>query len=701
MKPVAVSSIVDSNVEEKPPWRFPNLMHGLRDAVSLAFDERRLLVALPCFAILGLIGYRILPNSPHPGALIAVLFMLIAGVVAFRRQLSMLRVFVAGLGIWIGFCLLAVHGALFGTPMLIFPVFGTYEAVVDRVLSTDEEASRLIISKIVPLEDARDVPVKRARLFVRNAPDISRGDTIRGRMRLASVPGPVVPGGFDSQFHGYFDGIGAFGNATGQLEVVEKGDASFRRLVEQARFGIGARIDAVLPQPASGIARALTIGDQTQISDETREIMAVAGIAHILAISGLHLTLVAGGVFVGIRMLLALSYSLGQRVSVKKIAAVGGIVAAVVYLILSGGSVSAVRATIMLTLVFGAVLAGRRALTMRNVALAATFVIITDPASIFRPSFQLSFAAVVALVGVYEVWHRRREKDIGVFRQFLVFFGGLAMTSVIAGVATALFAAYHFQQTAPLGVLGNLFALPLVSFIVLPAAFTAVLMMPFSLEAPFLKLMGWCTDHILTLAIIIDNWSENISGSPLLTPMALVFGFFGLFWFAVLTNRYRFIGPTLMVPFIILFGRDVPPDVLIADSTQAVAVRVDGSRMALIGGRIGSFATNAWSETYQVSIEAKYDGLMCDNAGCIANNDQGFTIALVKHGDAFSEDCAVADLVITRLTVPGFCRELGQVIDITDLRRGGMHWLRWHADEARFEPRPAITDTNRPWRAVR
>src|SRR5690606_22159232 len=133
--------------------------------------------------------------------------------------------------------------------------------------------------------------------------------------------------------------------------------------------------DAVLSQPASGIARALTIGDQSLIADETRKTMAAAGLAHVLAISGLHLTLVAGGVFFVVRATLALSYRAGQIWPVKKLAAGAGIAIAIIYLVLSGASVSATRATIMLILVFGAVIAGRRALTMRNVALAALFIL--------------------------------------------------------------------------------------------------------------------------------------------------------------------------------------------------------------------------------------------------------------------------------------------------------------------------------------
>jgi len=669
----------------------------VKAAFAAGFAERRLFVALPFCMIAGLIAYKILPHEPHPLALMIVALGLVSAL-PFMQAIGPLRALVSALGFWVGFCLLAIHGALFGTPMLSYPAYGSYIMRVDQVLSEDDTARRIIVSSITPLGDAPVLPIRRARLFVRDADGLAAGDQVRGPVRFAPVPGPVVPGGFDSQFHGYFDGIGAFGNTTGHLSVITPGQSGPRRFIDGVRKAIGLRIDAVLAPPANAIARALTIGDQTLITDETRKTMATAGLAHVLAISGLHLTLVAGGVFAAIRVVLALSLGLGQRLAVKKMAALGGMAAALVYLSLSGGSVSAVRATIMLMLVFGAVLAGRRALTMRNVAIAALFIIVTDPASVFRPSFQLSFAAVAALVGVYEMLRNRPPAASGFFTGLIRFFGGLALTSTIAGAATLLFAAYHFQQTAPLGVLGNLVALPLVGFVVLPAAFFAVLAMPFGVEWIFLKLMGWGIERILEIAAVVAGWSEGLSGSPLLTPLALVLGLAALGWFAFLPNRLRFAGPLAAVALIGLFGLDRPPDILVADSTQALAVRTDAG-MGLMAGRTGSFAVNAWSETYQTEIAAKLEGASCDKVGCIFISPSGFKLALVKHPDAFAEDCVWADLVITRLTAPGNCRAAAEVIDRHDLRHGGVHWFSWEPDKAHFIVRPAIADPDRPWRA--
>lgn len=537
--------------------------------------------------------------------------------------------------------------------------------------------------------------MRRARLFIGgggSAP--APGDLIRAPVRFYPVPGPVLPGGFDTQFHAYFDGIGAYGSATGAVEIVPQDVTSVpARLVEDVRASIGQRIDRVLQQPSAGIARALITGDQSAVADAARETMATAGLAHVLSISGLHLTLVAGGVFVALRMVLASFGALARHVSVKRMAAFGGIIAALLYFSISGGNVAALRATVMILLVFGAVIVGRRALTMRNVAFAALVVLLLNPASVFRPSFQLSFAAVVALIGAWELARGQEGKERGLAGQFFAYFGGIAITSLVAGAATLLFSMYHFQQTSPLGVIGNLISLPLVGFVMMPAAVIAALLMPLGLEVPFLLAMGWSIDRMLDLAGLVTAMSSGIDGSALLRPVALILGLGALAWFAFLTTWHRIIGPALLIPAVLLFGLDDPPDVLIADTTQAIALRLENG-LEIIAGKPDSFAVNVWSETYSEPMEAA--AIACDSVACIAESPRGFAIALVKDPAGFYEECS-ADLVIARRVAPNSCAA-GVVVDADDLSGGGVHWLRWDPEERRFEVRRAIAGHGHPWR---
>ncbi|HEY9010298.1 MAG TPA: ComEC/Rec2 family competence protein [Devosia sp.] len=424
---------------------------AISESVSKAFDKRRLFVLLPFAAIAGMIVSLLPEESPQPAVLAAVGGVLAVGLLVARGNAGVWRGLLLAAAFWSGVALLEVHGALFGTAMLQRPIYGTYRAQVDEVISDSDGERRIVISRIQPTADARPVPMRRARIVVKGGPSIAAGDVVEGAVRFYPVPGPVVPGGYDTQFHSYFDGIGAFGNTTGPVTVVSAGEAGLDRIVEGLRGAIGARVDAVISGPANGIARSMMIGDQSRIGDEVREAMAASGLAHIYSISGLHLSLVALGVLQGLRYLLVLLPGISRYVSVKKVAAVVALAAAFGYLLLAGGSsnVPAFRSTLMIALILGAVLAGRRALTMRNVAIAALVIVAMDPASVFRPSFQLSFAAVVALIGSYEWVRGDPDAPRGVFGWVRRLLLGTALTSAIAGAATLLFSAYHFQQTAP------------------------------------------------------------------------------------------------------------------------------------------------------------------------------------------------------------------------------------------------------------
>ena len=675
------------------------LWQSLGSAAHSAFEARRLFVLLPFAAIAGQIFYVLLPQEPHPAALIGVALVLAAILVAVLRSTVALRCAVLALAFWGGACLLPWHGAVFGTTMLRNPVYGVFTARVDEVLSATDEARRIVVSELVPVGHNRVPGIVRARLFVPAQPPLAPGDQIQASLRLAQVPGPVLPGTYDGQFHSYFSGIGAYGNANGALTVLGEGsNYDPTRAVEAVRSFIGNRIDTVLTGASSAIGRAMVMGDQSDIDDDARKVMAASGLAHIYSISGLHLSIVAGGVFWLVRLVLAALPWAGSW-PIKKWAAVVGLLAATGYLLLAGGvnNVPALRSTIMLGLIFGAVLAGRRALTMRNVAIAAIAIIIIDPASVFRASFQLSFAAVVALLGVYEMPRKGAPKNAGRLGRLWSVIWGTGYTSFIAGTATVIFSAYHFQQTAPLGVIGNVLVLPVVSLVIMPFGVLAVLAMPLGLEALFVAIMGWGIDRMVDVAVLVAGWSEGLTGNPLLTATALIIALVALAWFAFFNGRWRFLGPVVSLPLIFLIGFEQRPDLLIADTTQAIALRTDAG-MGLVTGRPGSFAVNAWSNHYQQDIAAQLDGVRCDSLGCIAQTPE-FSIAVVKSPAAFADDCAANDLVIARFRVPKTCGA-PQIIDASMLGSSGVQWLRWNAGAGRFDIRPAIPNLNRPWRVA-
>ena len=686
-----------------PPGQWGTAKRPVAAAVAVAFTDaiaaRRLFVLLPFAMIAGLTVYAQLPVEPHPWALVGTA----AGIVvllALVWRSPILPVATLAAAFWVGACLLPLHGLWFGTTMLARPAYGTYEGRVEEIVSATAEARRIIVTGLLPVADDRPLAITKARLVVPPQPPLAPGDLIRARIRLAPVPGPILPGAYDGQFHSYFAGVGAYGIVTGDFTLVSPGSTlDLARGIENLRMVIGTRIDAVLDGASAAIGRAMVVGDQSAITDETRDVMAASGLAHIYSISGLHLSIVAGGMFWLLRWALAAIPAAATRWPVKKVAAIAGLTAAAGYMMLAGGlsNVPALRSAIMLGLIFGAVLAGRQALTMRNVAIAALAIILIDPASVFRASFQLSFAAVVALISVYEMPRKPPDADRKWLSRLWATIWATAVTSFIAGTATLLFSAYHFQQTAPLGVVGNVLVLPVVSLIIMPFAVLSVLTMPFGVEAPFVTVMGWGIDRMVDGAVLVAGWSEGLTGNPLLTGVALIIGLAALAWFAFVNNWWRLLGPAVALPLILLVGLDQRPDLLIADTTQAVALR-SGEGMGLVSGRTGSFAVDAWSEHYQEVIAETVPDMRCDSLGCIARTPR-FSIAVVKNAAAFAEDCGLHTLLIARMRAPQTCTG-GQVIDMDDLAAGGVHWLAWNETAARFDIRTAIPSRTRPWRVL-
>ncbi|WP_417581450.1 ComEC/Rec2 family competence protein [Pelagibacterium sp.] len=675
------------------------IFHNFYIAVADATTQRRNFILFPFAMIFGLIGYRVLPEEPGLGQLAILMGCALFTFLLGRNHPRLREIGLLAVMFSIGAMLLPIHGALFGTTMLEAPKYGTYTARIEAVTYDDGSQQRWVLSGIAGEPEWAVPEVRMARVTVQGVYAVSPGDVVTARIRFYPVPPPAVPGGYDSQFVSHFDGIGAYGTAFGDIGIEKHGTGGLARIVKDLRAAITGRIVGQLGDRIGGIAAALVTGDQSRIAEEDRNLMAAAGIAHVIAISGLHLTLVAGTMFACVRFLLSLNHGVAQRLPIKKIAAGFGIATALAYMVISGMVIPAVRSTIMLGLIFAAVIAGRQALTMRNVAIAGMAIIVFEPTSVFRASFQLSFAAVIALIGAYELARQRRENKGRQQRgRALALIFDIATTSVIAGLATLIFTAYHFQQTAPFGVLGNLMVMPIVSFVMMPAALLGTLLLPFGLETLPYTVLGWNIEAMLWCANFVRLLSGGFDPSPILSPAALIVALLALAWMAYFRTPIRLIGPLIAVPLIAVLCLEQAPDIFIADQSQALAVR-SGDQIALIAGRNNTFATTIWSERYITQIEDSHTETGCDSRGCFLATKDGYTVALIKSRDLFEEDCRIADIVISRLEAPSQCHKAAAlVIDASDLARYGAHMIDWNGPHLPPTIRTAIDGPNRPWR---
>lgn len=537
--------------------------------------------------------------------------------------------------------------------------------------------------------------------------------------RRVSVPAvlippaaPVAPGAFDFRRKAWFMGLGAVGMALGAAETLSDPPEppSWRERLALSvgglRQGIEARIHAVLPGPEGGTATAILTGRSTGVSPEVLANYRDSGLAHILVIAGLHMGMVAGFVFLVVRRGLALVPAIALRWPTKKWAAVAALAVCGFYLVLAGLPLPATRAFIMAAVVLVAILLDRGALTMRLWALAATVILLTQPEEIAGPSFQMSFAAVAALIATYEVagpvlrqLHRRWPGPLG---RFGLHVGRLMLTSLAAGSATTVYAIYHFNRVAVWQVVANLVAVPITGVMVMPWAVVALVLMPFGLEALALVPMGWGLQAVGAVAATASHWPGAQLAVPVMPPWGLALFSLGGLWLCLWRGRWRLWGLPAMALGLASLALDRPPDILVDGRGQVFGVRMaDGSLLMSSRGRFlrdtwGRRAGPASSERWPGKSRSADGRLSCDAAGCLYRSADRM-VALVRDEDGLDEACAGPAVVVSAVPVRGACRGAQTVVDRFDLWRRGAHAL-WLEDGGRVRvDTVADLDGGRPW----
>ncbi len=383
------------------------------------------------------------------------------------------------------------------------------------------------------------------RVSLRSAtPAVRPGDRVRLRAFLMPPSPPSEPAGYDFARQAYFSQLGAVGYGLGKLERVAAAQTSTWRLgLARVRQRVASAIQAAVPGPPGAVAVALMTGLRGGITEAIWRDMQIAGIAHLLAISGLHLGLVAGTLFFGVRVALALVPPLALRVPTKKVAAGLALLGAFGYLLLSGATVPTQRAFIMTALMLLAVMVDRNPFSMRTIAWAALVVLLCQPESLLGASFQMSFAAVVALIATYETGVARRpDHASGLDTRLVIYIGGVALTTLIASLATAPLAIYHFGRLPTYGILANLIAVPLTAFWIMPLGLAGLLLLPLGLGGGCFALMGRGIEVMLAVAATIAGWPASALLVAKPSVAALTVTLLGGLWLCLWRGSWRRLG---------------------------------------------------------------------------------------------------------------------------------------------------------------
>jgi len=636
----------------------------------------RLFPWLPVAFACGILLYFAADHEPSLWAPLALTGGAGALAIVLRARFAAWVGAVAVAGIAAGFAAATWRAQEVAHPRLTAPAWaveltGWIEAREER-----ERSDRILVRVDSAMAARLDTIPDRVRLSLRKGTAPAVGSYVSVTARLNPPQPPLRPGGYDFARDLYFQGIGATGFALGPIAiVVPEAEATppgwrlaFVTRVEALRSAIDQRIRAAVPGDAGAIASALITGKRDAISEQASEAMYVSSLAHILSISGYHMALVAGVVFFVARALLALGPALALRYPIKKWAAAAALAAAAFYLVLSGAEVATRRAFIMTAIVLVGILCDRPALTLRTLAIAALVLLAMTPEALVHPSFQMSFAATLALVAALaNGLPLAPAHDRGTWRHRLASWGlrefaALAIVSTVAGLATTLYAAYHFHRLAPYGVIANLAVMPIVSLWIMPAGLLALLAGPFGFDAVFWRIMGEGIDAMISLAAAVAALPGAAGRVAAFGLGPLLLGTAGLTLLCLLQTRLRLIGPGLLAAAVLWAMATPAPDVLVAADGRTVAVRRADGRLAIkrLGG--DTFAARTWlaaaADSRTPADPTLAEGFRCDDVGCVAALPDGRLVAIALAADAFAEDCNRAVLVVTPRRGPPECAAL-------------------------------------------
>lgn len=550
------------------PWLAVFLAIGISIWFALPYEPTAgFYLAALCGLGLAALGYWLGPDLMQPMA--AIVAALLAGLLAagFRA-----------------------HSV--AAPMLEFRFYGAVQGRVIEIDRSQSDALRVLLDQVV-LEDVAPARTPlRVRISLRGkgvTPEPGQVVLLTGF--LSAPEAAAEPGGFDFRRMAFFDQLGAVGYTRSPVMLWQEPELGTQE-INRLRTRLSNAIMAAVPGDAGAFSSGVMTGDRSGISLDTVKALRDSNLAHLLAISGMNMAFLTGFVFFLVRYGVALVPPVALRINSKKVAAVAAFGVALFYLLLSGANVATERAFLMVCVMLGAVLLDRRALSLRTVALAGIALMLTEPESLTEPGFQLSFAATVVLIAGYGALSRgvMAEK---VPRWMMPVFT-LVLTSVLAGLATAPFAAAHFNRFTDYGLLANLLTVPMMSLL-MGAGAVAALLAPIGLAVPALWVMEQAARWILFIAHWVANLDGAVTGVPSPGNWVMPVLVLGALWVILWQGKVRMLGLVPMAIALALWAISPRPLALISSDGALVGLMGSEGR-ALSGAKGAGFAAQSWLE---------------------------------------------------------------------------------------------------------
>jgi competence protein ComEC len=560
----------------------------------LARARGQLFVWIPVFMGTGIGIWFALPREPS-GPLFASLCVIAAAafLTIWRGPEAARPVCIAIICTVFGFCAAGMRAQIVAAPMLDFRYYGPVQGRVLEIDRSQSDALRITLDQVVLGDVAPSRTPARVRISLQGAPNAPNpGEVVILTAHLSAPEGPTEPNAFNFRRMAFFQGLGAVGYTRSPV-LLWQPPAQGAQYIDRLRAHISAAMLAHMPSQAGAFATGAMTGDRSAITQDTVVALRDSNLSHLLAISGMNLAFLAGFVFLILRYGIALVPPLALRVNAKKIAATVALAVAAFYWLLSGANVSTTRAMVMIAVMLGAVLLDRQAISMRAVAIAAIVLLAITPESLHDAGFQLSFAATVALVGGYAALNRAIMA--GRAPRWLMPFYALVLTSIVAGMATAPYAAAHFNRFTDYGLLANLATVWAMS-VLMAAGVVAALLAPIGLAAPALWVMEGAGAWILAVAHWIAGLEGAVTGIPAPGAAVLPLITLGGLWLLVWQGRRRWLGVPVLALALGLWAITPRPDLLISRDGRVAGLMHDGAR-ALSHPTGAGFVVRTWLES--------------------------------------------------------------------------------------------------------
>ncbi len=678
-----------------------SIIEQLSDHSAIIDKEReRLILWIPVLFGVGIFGYFNRTSEPDLKITTSILFVsiLITSKIAKSRiNLLLTYLLVIITTIISGFTVAAIYSASLTSPIVnVKDEVVWIRATVDK-METMTTGKRVILSDLdlwqpPPIRKfaAEHTPDK-IRLTIRTKMEnITPGDRVSVKAILSPPPPkPVYPAGYDFAQFAYFNKIGAVGFSIADVKIRKKHDDI---TIEKIRNATSQRITEALSedkQKSAKIAVALLTGEKSGIDKSILESMRQAGLGHLLAISGLHMTLVMATSFFVIRLFLAAIPAIALRYNIKKIAAASALITGLIYLFLTGTPISARRAYIMAGIFFTTILLDRLGTIMRPVAISAIFIMILSPESVTTPSFQMSFAAVIGLIAAFEhsssLFRNKKTEGLNIIKMLLLYTAGVIFSSLVAGLVTLPFSVYHFGRHANYGILANMVAIPLTSFWIMPFGILSLLLMPFGLESIALIPMEWGIRILIDYSFYISSMSNANIAIAEPNNVTIIFTTISLLWICLWRSIIRYIAIVpIIIGFYLIFNPPEGPDIIVNEKGLFATRTIDG-KLAFASFRGSRYVRSVWlkinGQKYPLRIKDSNINAKCTKEKCIYNT-KNKSVLIIRGNNTHIDDCNDYNLIVNLSTDMTLCSKndmnnVSKMISLNDLKSEGTHaiWL--------------------------